>query len=218
MSDTLPVGEIVTSEPYFPYGRISPYQDWRRAVADVPDRRTIFPQGPAKFTLPREARVASAGSCFAARVGERLRAVGLNYLMVEEAAEPLSARYGDIYTALQLAQLLDHALGRFEPLERAWLTPAGTFIDGFRPRAQSGGFAAVDALEADRRAHLAAVRRMFEELDVFIFTLGLTEAWTDVRDGAAFPSCPGRGRGCGNGSTARSATPETTATSSSSRP
>ena len=65
------------SEPYFPYDRIAPYQDWRRAVADIVDRRTIVPQGQLKFTLPREARVASAGSCFAARIGERLRAVRL---------------------------------------------------------------------------------------------------------------------------------------------
>jgi hypothetical protein len=196
MSDAAsPVGDIVASEPYFPYDRIAPYQDWRRAVSDVPDRRTIVPQGPAKFTLPREARVASAGSCFAARVGERLRTVGLNYLVVEAGAEPLSARYGDVYTALQLAQLFDRALGRFEPLERAWLTPSGALIDPFRPRAKPDGYPTLEALEADRRGHLEAVRGMFHDLDVFIFTLGLTEVWTDVRDGAAFPSCPGRGRG-----------------------
>lgn len=196
MSDAaLPAGDIVASETYFPYDRIAAYQDWRRAVSDVPDRRTIVPQGPAKFSLPREARVASAGSCFAARIGERLRAVGLNYLVAEAGAEPLSARYGDVYTALQLAQLLERALGRFEPLERAWLTPSGALIDPFRPRARPEGYPTLDALEADRRAHLDAVRAMFHELDVFIFTLGLTEVWTDVRDGAAFPSCPGRGRG-----------------------
>jgi hypothetical protein len=197
VSDTVPraADDIVAADASFPYDGIAPYQDWRRAVADVPDRRTIVPQGPAKFTLAREARVASAGSCFAARVGERLRAVGLNYLVVEAGAEPLSARYGDIYTALQLAQLLDRALGRFEPVERAWLTPSGALIDPFRPRAAPDGYATLEALEADRRAHLDAVRRMFLDLDVFIFTLGLTEVWTDVRDGAAFPSCPGRGRG-----------------------
>jgi len=32
---------------------------------------------------------------------------------------------------------------------------------------------------------------MFETLDVFVFTLGLTEGWVDRRDGAAFPVTPG---------------------------
>ena len=44
---------------------------------------------------------------------------------------------------------------------------------------------------ADRDKHLSAVREMFETLDVFVFTLGLTEGWEAIEDGAAFPICPG---------------------------
>jgi len=32
---------------------------------------------------------------------------------------------------------------------------------------------------------------MIEELDIFVFTLGLTETWISTLDGAAFPVCPG---------------------------
>ena len=32
---------------------------------------------------------------------------------------------------------------------------------------------------------------MFETFDVFVFTLGLTECWMSVEDGAVFPVCPG---------------------------
>jgi hypothetical protein len=46
-------------------------------------------------------------------------------------------------------------------------------------------------MHADRHQHLQAVRRMFETLDVFVFTLGLTECWVSQKDGAAFPLCPG---------------------------
>jgi hypothetical protein len=42
-----------------------------------------------------------------------------------------------------------------------------------------------------RAAHFAAVRRMLEELDVLVFTLGLTEAWRSKEDGAVFPLAPG---------------------------
>ena len=32
---------------------------------------------------------------------------------------------------------------------------------------------------------------MFQTLDVFVFTLGLTECWRSREDGAVFPLCPG---------------------------
>jgi GSCFA family len=38
---------------------------------------------------------------------------------------------------------------------------------------------------------LACVRRSLAEMDVFVFTLGLTECWEDVEDGAIFPIAPG---------------------------
>lgn len=44
---------------------------------------------------------------------------------------------------------------------------------------------------AARSAHLDAVRRVFQNSSVFVFTLGLTETWRAVADGAAFPVAPG---------------------------
>src|SRR5205085_5408644 len=49
----------------------------------------------------------------------------------------------------------------------------------------------VAEVQAGRRTHLANVRRMFETLDVFVFTLGLTEGWRSKVDGAVFPLAPG---------------------------
>jgi hypothetical protein len=43
----------------------------------------------------------------------------------------------------------------------------------------------------DRDSHLHHVREMFENLDVLVFTLGLTECWASREDGAVFPLCPG---------------------------
>jgi hypothetical protein len=180
---------------FFPYDSIASYQSWRSAVTDVANRAGIDPQGPPKFRLAPETKIASAGSCFAERIAERLPAYGMHYLVTERGAEPLSARYGNIYTAPQLTQLAERAFGYFDPLERAWRTPAGRYIDPFRPRVQRDGFATVEELEADRASHLAAVREMFLTLDVFVFTVGLTEIWSDRRDGAVFPACPGRGYG-----------------------
>jgi hypothetical protein len=178
----------------FPYASIPDYQKWT-VVSDAADRSALSPQGPVKFTLPRHAKIASAGSCFGQRLAERLPGLGLDCLVAEPAGAPFSARWGTIYNVRHLQQLLERALERFAPLERAWLTAEGRFIDPFRPSVEPAGFSALEALEEDRRRHLAAVRQLFTELDLFIFTLGLTEYWSDVRDGAVFPMCPGRGRG-----------------------
>jgi hypothetical protein len=102
-----------------------------------------------------------------------------------------SARYGNIYTPRQLRQLVDRASGTFRPKEDVWLGEDGCLIDPFRPRIQPGGFLSGAEYDADRRRHFACVGRMLRELDVLVFTLGLTEAWISREDGAVFPLCPG---------------------------
>ena len=64
-------------------------------------------------------------------------------------------------------------------------------VDPFRPTIEPGGFASEAELRADRAHHLGRVREMFETLDIFVFTLGLTEGWVSAIDGAVFPLCPG---------------------------
>jgi hypothetical protein len=41
------------------------------------------------------------------------------------------------------------------------------------------------------KQHLRAVLQAVERSSVFVFTLGLTEAWLSIDDGAVFPACPG---------------------------
>jgi hypothetical protein len=64
-------------------------------------------------------------------------------------------------------------------------------FDPFRPRIQPGGFADLNELRESRRQHFVAVKKMFEEMSVFVFTLGLTEVWRSKIDGAVFPLAPG---------------------------
>ena len=142
-------------------------------------------------------RIASAGSCFAQHIRNALVAEGYNYLITEPEDGRrdrnfgiFPARFGNIYTTPQLLQLFQRAFGLFEPVEDVWQDGCA-FFDPFRPHVEPGGFTSVEALRADRAAHLAAVRKMFEQVDLFIFTLGLTEAWRNQRDGAVFQVCPG---------------------------
>ena len=186
-----------------PYRSLPDSAYWRRAVA-APGAE-VDPVAGAFTRITRDDKVATAGSCFAQHVARHLAASGFNYL-VTESAHPIvpddaaraagygvyTARYGNIYTTLQLVQLFDRAYGRFDPVEDVWIAPDGTgVVDPFRPTIQPGGFASEAEMRADRAQHLARVREAFETLDVLVFTLGLTEAWVSKIDGAAFPLCPG---------------------------
>lgn len=183
-----------------PYAGLPEYAYWRQAVSDVP-AEAVDPVVKPRFQIALEDKVATAGSCFAQHISKRLRAGGFNYFLAEPAlgqaqAEQrgfydFSARYGNIYTARQLLQLFDRAFGYYMPLERVWTRLDGAFCDPFRPRIEPEGYASPEAVLQDAARHLEAVRRMFVEMDVFVFTLGLTECWLSKLDGAAFPVAPG---------------------------
>jgi hypothetical protein len=186
-----------------PYRSLPDKAYWRRAVAE-PEMAAVDPVGVFELRIGPESRVATAGSCFAQHIARYLRNSGYNYYVAEKGHPILpasileennyglfSARYGNIYTTRQLWQLFQRAYGQFTPEECAWQTGETVFVDPFRPTTQPGGYASEAELLADRQQHLAAVREMFETLDVFVFTLGLTECWRSKGDGAVYPVCPG---------------------------
>jgi hypothetical protein len=189
--------------PSNPYKGLPPHHFWRKAVECV-EPSDLDPVVEARFVISRTAKVASAGSCFAQHISKQLQSKGFNYFVAElppagisrELAHSrsfgvFSARYGNIYTARQLVQLFERAYGDFEPVDRSWQRPDGRYVDPFRPQIEPEGFQSLDDLEQSRETHFAAVRRMFEQLDVFAFTLGLTEAWCSQIDEAVFPLAPG---------------------------
>lgn len=195
-------------DPTCPYRGLPDRAVWRQSVG----RRaieTILPVADDTAPLTAGARVATAGSCFAQRITEHVAELGLEHLVTEPGPSFLaaperkrlgygvySARYGNVYTAEQLAQLVERAHGVFTPGEPVW-RKGERFVDPFRPGINATGFVSVDECLDDRRRHLAAVRRAIADADVFVFTLGLTEAWRSRDDGAVFPVCPG----CGHGGT-----------------
>lgn len=186
-----------------PYKALPAKAFWKRSVA-APAPNEVDPVGRFNLRIGQDSRVATAGSCFAQHIARHLRRSGFTYYIAEEGHPLLSqavkdkhhygtfsARYGNIYTARQLIQLFQRAYGEFLPVEPAWVEEDGRVLDPFRPTVQTGGYVSVAEMEADREQHLRSVRQMFETLDVFVFTLGLTECWVSREDGAAFPLCPG---------------------------
>lgn len=187
-----------------PYVGLPDKQFWKKEPG-IADPAAFDPVGRMPFTLSRQDKVVTAGSCFAQHVARHLTFAGFNHLVTEQPHPVLhakiiadfnyrvfSARYGNVYTARQLLQLVQRAYGQFTPVADHWPQgKEGRVVDPFRPQIQPDGFSSAAELAADREVHLAAVRQAIEAMDVFVFTLGLTEAWIDRRDGAVFPLAPG---------------------------
>ena len=185
-----------------PYKELPSKAFWRKSVADLAIAE-VDPVGQFGLRISQATKVATAGSCFAQHISASLSAQGFNFFVTENAS-PLaaeeaarrqygvfSARYGNLYTARQLVQLFDRAYDRFRPVDDHWVRDDGRLVDPFRPQVEPDGFSSLEDLTRARSEHFAAVREMFESLDVFVFTLGLTEAWRSRIDGAVYPLAPG---------------------------
>jgi hypothetical protein len=184
-----------------PYANFEDFHWWSKAVAG-PAPEDVDPVVRPKFVLGREDQVATAGSCFAQHIARHLQKEGFSYMVTEQAppgvAEPrdedygvFTARFGNVYTVRQLLQLVHRAYGEFSPEIDVWALPDGKYVDPFRPRIGRKPFESVEALQSAREEHFRAVREMFDTLDVFVFTMGLTEGWCAIGDGAVVPLAPG---------------------------
>ncbi|HEX8077780.1 MAG TPA: GSCFA domain-containing protein, partial [Chthoniobacterales bacterium] len=183
-----------------PYKALADRHFWSRAVSKAFDANDVA-------TLPYPLlkagqKVMSAGSCFAATLVPYLEQSGFRYVRTNNrhadfqniapenfSYDKFSAGYGNIYTARHLLQLTRRCLGKFSPQEDRWHID-GAVVDPFRPGLR---YAARSDREFDllTQQFLQSVRDAFALCDVFIFTLGLTEAWRSKADGAVFPACPG---------------------------
>ena len=198
----IPMPKRVEATPLHPYLDLPPRAFWKTAVAN-PGADGIADLGECRVRLRPTDAIATAGSCFAQHIARRLRQGGFNYIDAEPPPLQLpqsqwhrfgydlfSARYGNIYTSAQLLQLLRRATRSWKPAERVWETE-GRWYDPFRPAIEPDGFASEGEALLAQESHLHAVRAMLAKIDVFIFTLGLTEAWRSREDGAVYPICPG---------------------------
>jgi len=189
-----------------PYSALPDRVFWKKFVSDSPWRDLDLNESP-KFLLNKEDKVASAGSCFAQHIARYMKRVGLapyiaepaHALMTEFGGDTasytqFSARYGNIYTSRQCLELCLQAFG-VRPMIEDFVEQDHRWFDLLRPNVQKDGYLTQQEARADRAYHLDRVKHMFETVDVFIFTLGLTEAWYHASQGHTYPACPGTVRG-----------------------
>lgn len=172
---------------------------WSRSVAENFKPDELVDSG--KKLLKISDQVTSAGSCFASNLVPYIESAGLTYIRTERIPSifsglgqnlgyaNFSAAYGNVYTARQLLQLYQRALGDFKPHEDKWVED-NRIIDPFRPGLKFPA-SSVEEFDFLTKSHLVSTREAFETSDVFVFTLGLTEGWVSKKDGATYPACPG---------------------------
>jgi len=184
-----------------PYKTLPPKSFWRTAITQRHFSEIDEIAEPIEIT--QSDRIATAGSCFAQHIGRNLRDSGANYLDLEPAPAFLSGeeakqhgyalytcRYGNIYTTRQLRQLIETATGQRETGNLVWERD-GRYFDALRPSVDPAGHGDPADVVKLRAHHISKVREMLETLDVFVFTLGLTECWLRRSDDLALPTAPG---------------------------
>ena len=184
-----------------PYQGQSDKAFWSRSVSRNFNSDQLLSTDSQSALFVKNDLIVSAGSCFASNLIPWIEKEGLEYVRTEELPTQFkhlpenlgyrnfSAAYGNIYTARHLKQLYEQALGLRVPAEDRWHID-GMVIDPFRPGL---AYPAESDAEFDllRESHLKAVIEAFHKATVFVFTLGLTEAWQSIADGSVFPACPG---------------------------
>ena len=185
-----------------PYEGLPAERFWRTGVAEQ-SVETVSGLYRKRFPIDAKTRIATAGSCFAQHIARYLRQNGYQVLDHERLPQSVpadlaqrygyglySARYGNLYTVRQLLQLTREALGKFKPRNAVWERD-GRFFDALRPGVEPNGHASAALVARHREQHLQKVRKVLAEADLFVFTLGLTEAWIDAKSGTTFPTAPG---------------------------
>ncbi|AVW90845.1 GSCFA domain-containing protein [Celeribacter baekdonensis] len=185
-----------------PYSDLPPKAFWKTGVVQTDKARWPDVFTP-KFQITPYSAIATAGSCFAQRIRQALAGENIPILDAEptppEFNETLakefgyglhSARYGNIYTPRQLLELLkDVADNRVD--EALFWQKDQRFFDALRPNVEPEGCVSLKEAVELRYQHLARVKALVETADVFVFTLGLTEAWIHLPTGRTLPVAPG---------------------------
>jgi hypothetical protein len=175
-----------------PYSTLGDEKFWKTAVSSPLAARPLnadfhFEQlWQPKFSLDQSVRFATAGSCFAQHISRWLIENGYAWIdsepangyMREEDRQAgsygvFSFRTGNIYTAALLKQWIYWAIEKSEMPDEVF-EQNGVFYDPFRPSIPTQGYLSKQDLYDDRVRSLSAIRSSLTQIDVFLFTLGVT--------------------------------------------
>ena len=191
MQNVVYLGGVLTQKQH-PYMDLGARAFWKTAVAQPLANKQKLANLHGDLIPNAQMKIASVGSCFAQHVGGWLSAAGYRFLsskLLESSNSSFAT--GNIYTPRALTQWLEMSKPNNTPMLEAGIYEAGgVWYDLLRPTFRGDGFPTLQQLLSDRADCVAEILETICEADLFIFTLGLTEAWHD-QNGLIYPSCPG---------------------------
>lgn len=190
-----------------PYSDLPGPKFWRSGVVE-PGAFGLEDIHQGRISIGQQDKIACLGSCFAQHIGQALRQRGYTWFVTEPPPPMMSAttarrfgynlfsaRTGNIFTPGQLEQWIKLAFGGRRPDLEAWEAEDGRWFDPIRPTIEPDGFGSRLEMEAARENTISAVRKLFTEADLFVFTLGQTEYWQNSETGLVYALCPGTAAG-----------------------
>ena len=180
-----------------PYSALPSSSYWRRSI----EGRTLGLVDPILRTaikINQRTKVATAGSCFAQRLGVNWpdfnsMSFVRNQRRPKTLTIPSTEFFRGVREHLHNSPAAAAVVSRVRHLQAARSNVAhrtGRFLDPFRPGLREDGFSSSKEVLALQQRHFASVRQLFEQADVLIYTLGLTETWLGPDD-EAIPVVPG---------------------------
>jgi len=138
----------------------------------------------------KKAIVSSAGSCFAQHIGKNLLNHGYSFKVSSfETDRCGSFGLGNIYTIRQFKQWLEFVADCREWSEQTYyVDKEGHYYDYLIPQLPSMN--SLEDIIKRRNLIKDEIKEVLTSSDIFIFTLGLTEAWINSNN-EVFPMCPG---------------------------
>lgn len=192
-----------------PYEDLPPHRYWKTGVKNEINTKLISNLWHSKFKIKEDTKFITVGSCFAQHISKWIKKNSFNWIDSEPGPQDLSPnellnngygvfsfRTGNIYTPALLKQWIFQALDLDPRLNEVGID-GGCFFDPFRPNIPNSGYLSADDVISSRNFTLECIAKSLKNADIFIFTLGLTEAWEHV-SGYVYPSCPGTIKGMFN--------------------
>ncbi len=153
---------------------------------------------PNRF-IEKTTAITSAGSCFARNIARQLQYWKYNYIIEmahENRAKAHAGVYftdpaacGNIYNALSMRQSIERAFGEWIP-PKILVSTNPVFQDPFR---RADDYTDIAGYHAKWDEHNSALHKAFSQSEVFILTLGMTEAWIFADSGLATSASPRKG-------------------------
>jgi GSCFA family len=176
-----------------PYVSMPSYAFWKNGVEKSNPNELNNIHTP-KFQIKNSDIIVTMGSCFAQHLANWMREKQFNLPFFDTVdnikSKNFSANYGNVYTVRQCLQLILEVAEKRKISKLAWKCGDG-YIDPLRPNVFITPFKTQEEVYEARKIHLNNVKSSIVELDVFIFTLGLTEGWIENVSATVLPVAPG---------------------------